>query len=361
MNKITFPHMGNLYIPAETFFKELGLEVIVPPKNSKRTLDLGIKYSPEFACLPLKMNIGNFIQAMEKGADTLVMGGGVGPCRFGYYCEVEKEILKDLDYNFQMITIEPEIWKTLSNIYGFLNKISWKKIYRAGKLAWYKILAMDKIHELVLQLRSCESKDGLVDILYEKFLADLRKACSVEKICRLKKEYITSLQAASGKYKRGIEIKVGIVGEIYVVLEPFTNLNIAKKLGKLGVTVTREIYISNWLRDFLNIGNQHKRIKNAAKPYLRGSVGGHGLDSVGNSVLYARRDFDGVIQVAPFTCMPEIVAKSILPEVERHENISILSLIFDEHTGEAGLMTRLEAFVDLLERNKKMKGVTISG
>jgi len=66
-----------------------------------------VAHSPEFACLPLKINIGNFIEALEKGADTIVMAGGVGPCRFGYYGQVQKEILKDLGYDFEMIILEP--------------------------------------------------------------------------------------------------------------------------------------------------------------------------------------------------------------------------------------------------------------
>ena len=71
---------------------------------------------------------------------------------------------------------------------------------------------------------------------------------------------------------------------------------------------------------------------------------------MGNSVTYARNNLDGIVHIAPFTCMPEIVAQSILKEVSQQEDIQILSLVFDEHTAEAGLMTRLEAFVDLLSR-----------
>ncbi|MHB1418586.1 MAG: CoA protein activase, partial [Bacillota bacterium] len=55
--KVTFPHMGNLYIPVETLLQDLGTEVIVPPTCTKRTLSLGTQNSPEFACLPLKVNV----------------------------------------------------------------------------------------------------------------------------------------------------------------------------------------------------------------------------------------------------------------------------------------------------------------
>ena len=117
--KVTFPQMGTMEIAVKTLLKELGLEVVPPPKITQKTLDLGVKYSPEFACLPLKINVGNYIEALEKGADTILMGGGVGPCRFGYYGEVERKILKDLGYDFEMIILEP----IQNDWWGFYKKL----------------------------------------------------------------------------------------------------------------------------------------------------------------------------------------------------------------------------------------------
>ncbi len=82
--KVTFPHMGNAWIVIQTLFESLNVEVVVPPINSKRTLQLGTRLSPESACLPLKLNLGNYIEAVNEGADTIVITGGVGPCRFCY-------------------------------------------------------------------------------------------------------------------------------------------------------------------------------------------------------------------------------------------------------------------------------------
>ena len=96
--KITFPHMGDMHIAVKAMLAGLKLDVIPPPPITKRTFELGIKNSPEFACMPLKINLGNFIEAMEKGADTIVMAGGWGPCRFGYYAQVERDILEGMWY-----------------------------------------------------------------------------------------------------------------------------------------------------------------------------------------------------------------------------------------------------------------------
>ncbi|KQB76744.1 2-hydroxyglutaryl-CoA dehydratase, partial [Clostridium butyricum] len=67
-------------------------------------------------------------------------------------------------------------------------------------------------------------------------------------------------------------------------------------------------------------------------------------------VLAKKNGFHGAIQIFPLGCMPEIVSKSILPTISKNENFPIMSLVVDEMTGEAGYSTRIEAFIDLLER-----------
>ena len=58
----------------------------------------------------------------------------------------------------------------------------------------------------------------------------------------------------------------------------------------------------------------------------------------------------------PFTCMPETIAKSILPQVSRDLGIPVLSLVIDEMTGRAGVATRLEAFTDLARFRRRASG-----
>ena len=153
-------------------------------------------------------------------------------------------------------------------------------------------------------------------------------------------------------------LRIGLVGEIYTLLEPFANLRIEELLGDRGVEVECSAYISDWIIEHLVLNTLRLpaglAVKKAAAPYLNCFVGGHGRETVGDTVRYARRGFDGVIHVLPFTCTPEIVAQSILPVVSRREGIPFLSVSLDEQSGEAGLITRLEAFLDLLaEKSKK--------
>ena len=139
-----------------------------------------------------------------------------------------------------------------------------------------------------------------------------------------------------------------------MVLEPFSNLDVEIELGKLGVEVRRSTFISGWTKFnwFLNpLGMDEKdRIHRAAMPYLKRDVGGDGWETVGEKVLHAG-EYDGIVHLAPFTCMPEIIAQNIMPSTR--ENIPVMTILCDEQLAKPGILTRLEAFVDLLERRRR--------
>ena len=136
------------------------------------------------------------------------------------------------------------------------------------------------------------------------------------------------------------------------------NLRLEERLGYLGVEVVRTISLKQWIEEhvFKNALGLYSRrpLRNSASGYLRGFIGGHGLESVAHSVDLAQRDLAGIIHIFPLSCMPEIVAQGILPQVSEDKNIPILSLVVDEHAGETGFQTRLEAFVDLLQRRMRI-------
>lgn len=137
------------------------------------------------------------------------------------------------------------------------------------------------------------------------------------------------------------------------MLEPFSNLDTARILGELGVEVTKTEYLTDYV--LLNIFKFKgmRDLKRLARPYLKNEIGGHGINSVANAVKYSKLGYNGIVHIFPFTCMPEIVAQGILHKISEDFRIPIISLSFDEHSGKAGLQTRLEAFVDLLERRRE--------
>lgn len=358
---VTFPHMGNVYILVKTLFDELGIKYIIPPKCSKRTLELGTKYAPEMACLPLKINIGNFIESIELGADTVIITGGCGPCRFGYYAEMHKEILAGLGYKVEVITLEINekgIGELLARLRKMLDgrRVSSMvaPLYKAFKLQ----TAADKLEELSFTVRPREINRGQTDTVMKQYYDKIKNVFGAKALASLIEETRNKLIGIEID-KAYAPLKVGIVGEIYTLIEPFTNLDIEKMLGNMGVEVNRSLYISHWIKEHIIKGGLHMRRKQnfeyEAEPYLKTPIGGHAQETLGNTVLYAKQHYDGAIQIYPLTCMPEIVADSIMPSVIKDYNIPVLTLIMDEITGDAGYITRIDAFVDMLGRRKQLK------
>ena len=358
--RVTFPRMGALDLTFNTLFKQLGAEVVPPPPATKATLALGVKHAPEFACLPLKLMLGNFIQAAELGADTIVMCGGCGPCRLGHYAQVQQQILEDLGYRARLVVLEADVCDLLPKIRHLAPHKSWREILGAINIAWVKLKAIDSIESLVLETRPRAVKPRAVTEIYEQGLQLFAAAHTLEEIRAAQKETFTTLKALPLRAEKPL-LRIGIVGELFVALEPLVNQEIERRLGELQVEVRRTLYISEWVRSHLLWSRQTKRerraVADAAQPYLGHWVGGHGLESIGHTIQLARAGFDGVIQILPFTCMPEIVAKSILPQISEDYGMPVMTLVFDEHAGEAGIMTRIEAFVDLLDRRRKQEDI----
>ena len=149
-------------------------------------------------------------------------------------------------------------------------------------------------------------------------------------------------------------ISIAIIGEIYTILEPFANLYIEDKLMDYGVSTKRMLTPSWWVKDTaLSLFKLNSiGIRIASREYLPLYIGGHARECIGEVLLAQKHNFDGAIQIFPMGCMPEIVSKSILPAISNDKDFPIMTLVVDEMTGEAGYITRIEAFIDMLERKK---------
>lgn len=361
--RVTFPHMGTVYLSITTLLADLGLEPVAPPATNRRTVELGVKHAPEFACFPLKINLGNYLEAFEAGAEAILMVGGVGPCRLGYYAEVEREILREAGYDFEMVVLEPpkrswgELWTAARRL---VPRPYWSRIVPAVIFAYRKIAAVDEIERLVNRVRPRELRRGETTRAWRKcreILAPVTEYAGLRKAVARCREYLAEVALVPDR----VVPRVRLVGEIYMLLEPAVNFEIERTLGESGVAVMRRSYLSSWIERqiFKDLYTRSwlAPAKAMARPYLGNHVGGHGLESVAEAVDAAINRLDGVIHLAPFTCMPEIVAQSVLPAVGRELDLPVMSLILDEHSAEAGVVTRLEAFLDLLKRRRNHRDI----
>lgn len=351
---ISFPHLGNYYIPIKYLLTNLlKIKVLEPLPITKKTLEIGSRYSPDFVCVPFKYNLGNFIESLDRGANVLVQC--VGGCRFGYYAELQKQILKDLGYDFDFIDILPNGKRTLIYIYKIIKKYNPKIsifkslyiLYVGFKMAY----AIEEIEEYIRCYATFEVKEKSFENLFKDYLEELKKVkglWSLKKVIRKYKKLFKEIEIN----KNNNYLRVGIIGELYTAMEPFSTNYLEKRLIKYGASVTRLTTATYLL--FRKSRFLKKRGVFKGK-YLKYHIGADGTESIIRAKRFAELGFDGIIHTKPFGCTPEVDAMHILPKVSRDYKILILYLSFDSQTSEEGILTRLEAFCDMLRMKRGIK------
>jgi len=352
MIKISFPHLGNYYIAISYLIKKLTKqEVLVPPKITKKTIELGSKYSPEFVCVPFKYNLGNYIESLEQDANIILQAGG--GCRYGYYAELQEKILRDLGYKFEFINF-------MEN-----NKISIKKIYKFSKKlnkrlnifnftyyllnAFIIILIIDKYENKLRLNMGFELEEGTHEKTHKELLKELQKDISLLKLIKINNKYSKKFNDIE-IYKPNNHLKVCLVGELYSLMEPYSSNNIEKKLIKKNIEIKRQTTLTYLLikKKFL----LKKHIKEGKK-YLKYHIGADGTESVVLSYKCAKEKYDGIIHIKSFGCTPEINAMNIMNIISQEEKIPIIYFSFDSQDSEVAVNTRIEAFYDMIQSKKE--------
>lgn len=305
MKKATFPGMGHYTEVFKYLAEELGFEVIMP-KTTQETIKLGVRQSSDMVCFPFKSTLGNLIQGLEDGAEVIiVLGMKKGEetraiCRFGFYYYIQEQILRRLGYTFEMIYLDDGIINILKSLKNTSSHISYYKLF--------------------------------------KILFKTRKK-------------IKEVEEREFKFERK-DINIGLVGEIYTLLEHNVNYDIINKLKKMGVGVHLSLDLSWFLKHKLHMTKQDKGITKELKKYFPKRIGGHGYESLYNTIWYAKNNFDGVIHLLPLSCMPETLVEMPMNMIGEDYNIPIYRFPIDENRYEVGFDTRLETFIKLLRRKK---------
>ena len=348
--------MGLLYVGYAKVLESYGVQLIVPPRPNQEALQLGTKYSPECACLPFKQNLGNMIQALELGATDILMPGGFGPCRFGYYAVIQEMILRQLGFSFRMARADdPDSLKdmvaTIKSISGIRSK---REAYRMFFFILEKLAAIDHAQKKYLEIKPLERDRGAADRALEESVQRIDGCLTYPQLLvawlKIRRRF-----AAIPRIRRRL-LRVGLVGEIFMLLDPFSNMNIEEKLSGMGVQLSKSVWLSDWLNDRFRFRpfrrNQFQLAWKKALPYMEFPAGGESIKSVGKTLQYAQKGYDGIIHLMPFTCMPELVAQTVITRISQDYSLPVLTLIYDEHTSSTGLQTRLEAFIDLLYHHR---------
>lgn len=354
MNKvISFPHMGSYYIPINYLVKNIThCKVLIPPKITKKTIALGSKYSPDYVCVPFKYNLGNFIEALDNGANIILQAGG--GCRYGYYAELQEQILKDLNYDFQFINFIESNHVSIKNIYKFAKSVNPKlNIFKFSYYALNSILMiiiMDKLSKYPRENMGFEIEKNSFSNTEKSLLKELEKEhhspfSLIKTYFKYKKRY---KKLKINKPKNCI--KIGIVGELYSIMEPFCSNHIEIKLASYGIEVHRFTTLTYLLfQKKFNI----KRLLRKGKKYLKYHLGADATESVVLSQELAKKNYDGIVHIKSFGCTPELNAMPILEHISNDYQIPIIYFSFDSQDSDVAIDTRLEAFYDMLLQQKE--------
>ncbi len=352
--KVTFPHIGKAYIPLRLLLESLGIQTAVPELNSAVTLECGSRISPDEICLPFKLMAGNLIDGYQKGADTAVMAASNGPCRLGQYCQLLADTMDGCRCSMKWIVLDSP--KTIGKKEFAARLRSLKDNGSAGAVKTIRMLR--KAQKLMLRIdlleQQCFFMAGYVQNPAE--LVTLRRNLfnEIEKAKTFKEAFgiMDCYETLADRVRTGRRkdpVRLVLTGEIYTCIEPFANHNIEETLMNMGISFQKTMTLSWWagytVRPALT-----KRKHSRYMPY---AIGGYAHETVQAIDDYKALGFDGIVQLMPAGCMPEIVAKTVFENNAGKNSIDVLHMVFDEMTGDAGYLTRLESFADMLAARKR--------
>lgn len=346
---IAFPLMGNYYVPANFLFSKISnSKILKPPPITSKTIELGSKYSPDFLCTPFKYTLGTYIECLELGANTLVqMGGG---CRYGYYYELQEKILKDLGYNFKYYNLVTKGHTEIKRIYKIMKKINPK--LNIIKSLYYLLIAkkmveyMDYIDNYIRENSAYGNRK-----LFDKYLNRmLEEFGNVKTFIGLKRTF--------NKYKKKIKnikinkqknnIRIGVIGELYTLMESFANNNIESMLINRGVEIKRFTSVTYLLFQKRKKSKKYlKQLKN-----IKYKMGADAMDNIYYTKYLIENNYDGIIHIKSSFCTPEIGNMGIINKMCEENNMPVLFLSMDANTSNVGFETRIEAFLDMIEMRK---------
>jgi len=352
MNKIiSFPHLGNYYIPIKYIIENITkCQVIIPDYDNKQSIQLGSRYSPTEICMPFKYNLGNYLNAIKKGANILIQAGG--GCRYGYYAELQEQILKEQGYKIKFINL-------IQN-----NHLSIKKMYQASKelnpklniinyiyyiiQGFLIIIIMDKLEKYLRTNLGYEKEKNSFELAEKSLHQELQtKKLNIIKIIKIYKKYQKIYQNIPLTNNK--RIKILLIGELYSLMDYNASNNLERTLAKQGIEIIRYtnltylLLIKKFMRHILLF---------KGRKYLKYHLGADGTESVVHSLDHCRKGIDGIIHVKSYSCVPELNAIPILNQITEDYSTPILYLSFDVENNISNIDTKLEAFYDMIKAKK---------
>lgn len=297
----------------ETFFEKLGLEVVVSDKTTKEIMDKGVEDAITDACVPLKLFHGHVKNIMDK-VDYVFVPRLVSVNKEATFCP------KFLGLPDMLACSIPDFKNMLEVRIDLKKKKNWKLFMLCIGLAG-------------------KFKKGF----FTAYNAYIRAFFSFKNYTH---QFLQGGIPPLGivAQRKNLPLKLGVVGYPYILYDPYLSLDIIKKLINMGAYVVTPEMVP-----------EKAKIKQAKK--LKKTL----FWTFSNNVIrtayhfFEKRCVDGIIHITAFGCGPDFIVDKLMELEAKENNMPYLTITLDEQTGQEGVNTRLEAFVDMLriKRSKK--------
>ena len=306
------------------FFEDLGIKVVLSDKTTKETMSKGSALVVTETCLPVKVYVGHVLNLLEKGIDK-IFGPSLQSIDHKIYNCSKIRGLPDLIKNVvkkDFTIIDATLDKSEKNqgLYQFLKEsvkvfgiTDEKRIKAASKAGWK---------------------------VFNNFKIMMNSGIPFEKALKFAKEGKVVIVNSQKEYP----INVALIAHGYNLYDERVNMKIFDKLEKLDVKAfTANMASEEQLME--GVSALDSKLYWANELEMTGAAGHYLQDN----------KIDGIITLNAFGCGPDSIMIERIQRYAKKFNKPCLHLSLDEHTGEAGFVTRIEAFTDMLFRKKRAK------
>ncbi len=308
------------------FFSKLNFNIIISDPTTKKTVSDGAGLVVTETCLPIKVYVGHVINLIEKKVKNIFVPSIQSIAPKVYNCskirglpDLIRNVVKG-DFNIIEATLDKS--EKNNNLIDFLTEIA--KQFDISN--------------------TVEIKDALKNgfIVQNNFNVMVQNGLDFDEA--LKNAKIGKVIIPPKKDNK--PISVALIGHGYNIYDKKVCMDIFKKLDKMDVRVYNAYQLTvEQLKGGMNL--LHSSLYWANQYEMTGCAGHYFTDN----------KIDGIITITAFGCGPDSLMLEDIKRKAKNYSKPILNLTVDEHTGEAGFITRIEAFCDMLSRNKRAKTI----
>ena len=308
------------------FFTHLGIEIILSNPTTKKTLSEGSSLVVTETCLPVKIFVGHIVELVNKGVKKIFVPSIQSIAPKIYNCSKIRglpDLIRNVVRgNFEIIEATLDKSEKNLGLYEFLKQavkpfgITNEKLIKDASRAGFVV----QNNFRVMMQQGLNFEDALKNAMEGKVVISPKQEDA-----------------------QGI-IHVALVAHGYNIYDKKACMDIFKKLKKMGVVVHSAYQLTD--------GQLQSGICTLdTTPYWANQ-----MEVTGCAGHYLKNNkIDGIITITAFGCGPDSLMIEDIKRKAKNFSKPLLNLSIDEHTGEAGFVTRLEAFCDMLFRNKRVK------